>query len=149
LGVHKPSLLTSKSWRDPATGFHKHLFRHPLKLAKMTTVCVKKCFQQVYPNSQSINPLLMVHWIFAQQCESVSRYDPVHWGVPEGSYATDPNGPTRTTEFRTMVQVSNFMAMLIPPALQSWRKMYVYPGISRFTRHTKCCKPVVGYATII
>ncbi len=66
LGVHKPSLLTSKSWRDSATGFHKHLFRHPLKLAKMTTVCVKKCFQQVYPNSQSINSLLMVHWIFAQ-----------------------------------------------------------------------------------
>jgi pullulanase len=36
-------------------------------------------------------------------------YDPVHWGVPEGSYATDPNGPTRTTEFRTMVQASTLV----------------------------------------
>jgi hypothetical protein len=26
LGVHKPTLLTSKSWRDPATGFHKPPF---------------------------------------------------------------------------------------------------------------------------
>uniref|UniRef100_A0A061RDX2 Alpha--glucosidase n=1 Tax=Tetraselmis sp. GSL018 TaxID=582737 RepID=A0A061RDX2_9CHLO len=31
-------------------------------------------------------------------------YDPVHWGVPEGSYATDPDGPTRVLEFRRMVQ---------------------------------------------
>ncbi|KAG1679653.1 hypothetical protein FOA52_006170 [Chlamydomonas sp. UWO 241] len=30
-------------------------------------------------------------------------YDPVHWSVPEGSYATDPDGPVRITEFRTMV----------------------------------------------
>lgn len=31
-------------------------------------------------------------------------YDPVHWGVPEGSYATDPDGPTRIREYRQMVQ---------------------------------------------
>ncbi|MBA0050115.1 pullulanase-type alpha-1,6-glucosidase [Streptomyces sp. AJS327] len=30
-------------------------------------------------------------------------YDPVHYTVPEGSYATDPEGPTRTREFREMV----------------------------------------------
>lgn len=34
-------------------------------------------------------------------------YDPIYWGVPEGSYATDPNGPARTVEFRTMVQALN------------------------------------------
>ncbi len=31
-------------------------------------------------------------------------YDPYHFNVPEGSYSTDPNGPTRVLEFREMVQ---------------------------------------------
>ena len=31
-------------------------------------------------------------------------YDPVHYGVPEGSYATDPDGSRRILEFRRMVQ---------------------------------------------
>ncbi len=30
-------------------------------------------------------------------------YDPWHYTVPEGSYATDPDGPTRILEFREMV----------------------------------------------
>jgi pullulanase-type alpha-1,6-glucosidase len=30
-------------------------------------------------------------------------YDPYHYTTPEGSYATDPNGPQRTKEFREMV----------------------------------------------
>lgn len=34
-------------------------------------------------------------------------YDPYHYNVPEGSYATDPNGPTRIVEFREMVQSLN------------------------------------------
>ena len=31
-------------------------------------------------------------------------YDPLHFTVPEGSYATDANGPERIREFRDMVQ---------------------------------------------
>ncbi len=31
-------------------------------------------------------------------------YDPWHYGVPEGSYSTNPNGPTRIVEYREMVQ---------------------------------------------
>jgi pullulanase-type alpha-1,6-glucosidase len=31
-------------------------------------------------------------------------YDPFHYTTPEGSYATDPDGPARTLEFRRMVQ---------------------------------------------
>ncbi len=31
-------------------------------------------------------------------------YDPFHYTVPEGSYATDPDGPSRIIEFRQMVQ---------------------------------------------
>ena len=31
-------------------------------------------------------------------------YDPVHYGVPEGSYASNPDGPARILEYRKMVQ---------------------------------------------
>ncbi|WP_030246723.1 pullulanase-type alpha-1,6-glucosidase [Streptomyces sp. NRRL S-350] len=31
-------------------------------------------------------------------------YDPLHYNVPEGSYATDPGGTARTVQFRQMVQ---------------------------------------------
>ncbi|WP_405893384.1 pullulanase-type alpha-1,6-glucosidase [Streptomyces sp. NBC_00104] len=34
-------------------------------------------------------------------------YDPYHYTVPEGSYATDPDGPRRTVEFRKMVKALN------------------------------------------
>ncbi len=34
-------------------------------------------------------------------------YDPYHYNVPEGSYATDPNGSSRILEYRQMVQALN------------------------------------------
>ena len=34
-------------------------------------------------------------------------YDPLHYTVPEGSYATNPDGTTRIVEFREMVQAIN------------------------------------------
>uniref|UniRef100_UPI0006EBE02C pullulanase-type alpha-1,6-glucosidase n=1 Tax=Streptomyces prasinopilosus TaxID=67344 RepID=UPI0006EBE02C len=34
-------------------------------------------------------------------------YDPYHYTVPEGSYATDPDGTARTVEFRAMVKALN------------------------------------------
>ncbi|MEU6815289.1 pullulanase-type alpha-1,6-glucosidase [Streptomyces sp. NPDC046860] len=34
-------------------------------------------------------------------------YDPFHYTVPEGSYATDPDGTARTVQFREMVQGLN------------------------------------------
>ncbi|CAN6460585.1 unnamed protein product [Victoria cruziana] len=34
-------------------------------------------------------------------------YNPVLWGVPKGSYASNPDGPLRTLEFRKMVQALN------------------------------------------
>jgi pullulanase len=34
-------------------------------------------------------------------------YDPWHYTVPEGSYATDPDGPARIVEFRQMVHALN------------------------------------------
>ncbi|KAJ1435798.1 Immunoglobulin E-set [Sesbania bispinosa] len=40
-------------------------------------------------------------------------YNPVIWGVPKGSYATNPNGPYRTIEFRKMVQALNHTGLRI------------------------------------
>ncbi|CAG0971654.1 hypothetical protein GPROT1_01621, partial [Gammaproteobacteria bacterium] len=40
-------------------------------------------------------------------------YDPFHYTVPEGSYATDPNGPTRIVEFREMVQALNQIGLRV------------------------------------
>lgn len=50
----------------------------------------------------------------AEQQEMVSKiawsdgfnwgYDPVHYGVPEGSYSTNPDGPQRIVEYRCMVK---------------------------------------------
>jgi pullulanase-type alpha-1,6-glucosidase len=34
-------------------------------------------------------------------------YDPLHYTTPEGSYASEPDGPARTLEFRRMVQGIN------------------------------------------
>jgi pullulanase-type alpha-1,6-glucosidase len=34
-------------------------------------------------------------------------YDPLHYTAPEGSYATDPDGPARTLQFREMVKGIN------------------------------------------
>jgi pullulanase len=34
-------------------------------------------------------------------------YDPLHYTTPEGSYSTNPDGPTRVFEFREMVQSLN------------------------------------------
>ncbi|KAL8538367.1 hypothetical protein ACS0TY_000381 [Phlomoides rotata] len=37
----------------------------------------------------------------------IKSYNPVHWGVPKGSYATNPNGPSHIIEFCMMVQALN------------------------------------------
>jgi pullulanase-type alpha-1,6-glucosidase len=40
-------------------------------------------------------------------------YDPWHYTVPEGSYATDPEGPRRTREFREMVAAINALGLRV------------------------------------
>jgi pullulanase-type alpha-1,6-glucosidase len=40
-------------------------------------------------------------------------YDPLHYTAPEGSYATDPDGPRRTLEFRRMVQALNGVGLRV------------------------------------
>ena len=40
-------------------------------------------------------------------------YDPFHYTTPEGSYATDPDGPQRTLEYREMVAAINDMGLRV------------------------------------
>ncbi len=40
-------------------------------------------------------------------------YDPWHYSVPEGSYATDPDGSARIREFREMVQALNDVGLRV------------------------------------
>ncbi|KAK4492975.1 hypothetical protein RD792_000302, partial [Penstemon davidsonii] len=40
-------------------------------------------------------------------------YNPVIWGVPKGSYASDPNGSCRIIEFRKMVQALNRIGLRV------------------------------------
>ncbi|XP_048231440.1 pullulanase 1, chloroplastic isoform X2 [Ricinus communis] len=40
-------------------------------------------------------------------------YNPVLWGVPKGSYASNPNGPSRTIQFRKMVQALNRIGLRV------------------------------------
>jgi pullulanase-type alpha-1,6-glucosidase len=40
-------------------------------------------------------------------------YDPYHYGVPEGSYSTDPDGVARIVEFRRMVQALADMGLRV------------------------------------
>uniref|UniRef100_A0A453QUY4 Glycosyl hydrolase family 13 catalytic domain-containing protein n=1 Tax=Aegilops tauschii subsp. strangulata TaxID=200361 RepID=A0A453QUY4_AEGTS len=40
-------------------------------------------------------------------------YNPVLWGVPKGSYASDPDGPSRIIEYRQMVQALNRIGLRV------------------------------------
>lgn len=40
-------------------------------------------------------------------------YNPILWGVPKGSYASSPNGPCRSLEFREMVQSLNRIGLRV------------------------------------
>ncbi|XP_062156540.1 pullulanase 1, chloroplastic [Alnus glutinosa] len=40
-------------------------------------------------------------------------YNPVLWGVPKGSYASNPNGPGRIIEFRKMIQALNRIGLRV------------------------------------
>ncbi|XP_066346642.1 pullulanase 1, chloroplastic-like isoform X1 [Miscanthus floridulus] len=40
-------------------------------------------------------------------------YNPVLWGVPKGSYASNPDGPSRIIEYRQMVQVLNRLGLRV------------------------------------
>uniref|UniRef100_A0A383WMX3 pullulanase n=1 Tax=Tetradesmus obliquus TaxID=3088 RepID=A0A383WMX3_TETOB len=56
------------------------------------------------PYSQNSVLDKIVPGYYHRRQEDGEIYDPVHYGVPEGSYSTAPDGPLRVLEFREMVQ---------------------------------------------
>src|SRR5690606_14470982 len=40
-------------------------------------------------------------------------YDPFHYNAPEGSYATEPDGPTRILEYREMIEALNTIGLRV------------------------------------
>ncbi|XP_073224055.1 pullulanase 1, chloroplastic isoform X2 [Cicer arietinum] len=68
-------------------------------------------------------------------------YNPVLWGVPKGSYASNPNGPNRAVEFRKMVQALNRTGLRIVLDV-----VYNHlQGSGPFDEHSVLDKIVPGY----
>jgi len=67
-------------------------------------------------------------------------YDPLHYTVPEGSYSTDPNGPTRILEFRQMVQALNQINLRVVMDV-----VYNHTNASGQSEHSVLDRIVPGY----
>ncbi len=67
-------------------------------------------------------------------------YDPYHYTVPEGSYATDPNGSARILEFREMVQSLNQVGLRVVMDV-----VYNHTSASGQDPHSVLDKIVPGY----
>ena len=61
-------------------------------------------------------------------------YDPFHYTVPEGSYATDPDGVRRIVEFRAMVQALNRMGLRVVMDVVPIRSV----SVQKLTRSPTC-----------
>lgn len=66
---------------------------------------VEEVLNQLRQSDSQDNPQVQALNTLVAQTDSYNwGYDPFHYTVPEGSYATDPEGTTRIKEFRTMIQ---------------------------------------------
>ncbi|MFF4650629.1 pullulanase-type alpha-1,6-glucosidase [Streptomyces sp. NPDC001380] len=67
-------------------------------------------------------------------------YDPLHYTVPEGSYATDPSGTARTVQFRQMVQALHRAGLRVVLDV-----VYNHTAASGQDAHSVLDKVVPGY----
>ncbi|WP_395296435.1 pullulanase-type alpha-1,6-glucosidase [Kitasatospora hibisci] len=67
-------------------------------------------------------------------------YDPLHYNVPEGSYATDPTGTARTVQFRRMVQAIHAAGLRVVLDV-----VYNHTAASGQAEHSVLDKVVPGY----
>ncbi|MFD7831519.1 pullulanase-type alpha-1,6-glucosidase [Kitasatospora sp. NPDC059803] len=67
-------------------------------------------------------------------------YDPLHYTVPEGSYATETNGTARTVEFRRMVQAMHEAGLRVVLDV-----VYNHTAASGQAEHSVLDKVVPGY----
>ncbi|MFD8752938.1 pullulanase-type alpha-1,6-glucosidase [Kitasatospora sp. NPDC059577] len=67
-------------------------------------------------------------------------YDPLHYNVPEGSYATDPGGTARTVQFRQMVQAMHAAGLRVVLDV-----VYNHTAASGQAEHSVLDRVVPGY----
>ncbi|MQS11967.1 pullulanase-type alpha-1,6-glucosidase [Streptomyces kaniharaensis] len=67
-------------------------------------------------------------------------YDPLHYNVPEGSYATEPGGTARTVQFRQMVQAMHEAGLRVVLDV-----VYNHTAASGQADHSVLDKVVPGY----
>lgn len=67
-------------------------------------------------------------------------YDPVHYTVPEGSYASEGGGPARIIEFREMVKILHGMGLRVVMDV-----VYNHTYTAALDRHSVLDKIVPGY----
>ncbi|MFJ2187774.1 pullulanase-type alpha-1,6-glucosidase [Kitasatospora sp. NPDC087861] len=67
-------------------------------------------------------------------------YDPLHYTVPEGSYATEPNGVARTVQFRQMVQAMHEAGLRVVLDV-----VYNHTAASGQAEHSVLDRVVPGY----
>ncbi|MER8182686.1 pullulanase-type alpha-1,6-glucosidase [Kitasatospora sp. NPDC094015] len=67
-------------------------------------------------------------------------YDPLHYTVPEGSYATDPTGTARTVQFRAMVQAMHEAGLRVVLDV-----VYNHTAAAGQAEHSVLDKVVPGY----
>lgn len=80
---------------------HVVLLGHPPRLGHRCTFCkMERCEQHADGQEQQAE----VSRIASEDAFNWG-YDPVHYGVPEGSYAIDPDSADRVLEYRQMVKV--------------------------------------------
>ncbi|MDN3684919.1 hypothetical protein QW180_20445 [Vibrio sinaloensis] len=66
---------------------------------------IAEVFETILPNDSKDNPIVQDLNDYVRSVDSYNwGYDPYHYTVPEGSYATDAEGSQRILEFRQMVQ---------------------------------------------
>ncbi|MDC9604525.1 pullulanase-type alpha-1,6-glucosidase [Xenorhabdus griffiniae] len=70
-----------------------------------STLTVREVLQQLRRDDNINNPQVQELNTMVAKTDSYNwGYDPFHYSVPEGSYATDPEGSGRIKEFRSMIQ---------------------------------------------
>ncbi|GAB4201417.1 MAG: hypothetical protein OHK0022_23460 [Roseiflexaceae bacterium] len=67
-------------------------------------------------------------------------YDPYHYSVPEGSYATEPDGAARTVEFRAMVQALHTAGLRVVMDV-----VYNHTSAAGLHEHSVLDRAVPGY----
>ncbi|CAM3934394.1 pullulanase-type alpha-1,6-glucosidase [Xenorhabdus thuongxuanensis] len=70
-----------------------------------SSLTVREVLQQLRFDDNINNPQVQELNMMVAKTDSYNwGYDPFHYSVPEGSYATDPEGSSRIKEFRSMIQ---------------------------------------------